>query len=317
MPNKTISFAQEVKEEIVSGFWNDARKRSLLSAFIKNNGHIRISGGKQSLELSSENAKIAKSLYTFITDLYGVPLRFAYTRGMRLNKRVKYHVLIDNPDDILSDLEVSFLEGKVPHNLVANDELASAYLAGSFLSSGSVNDPKTSNYHLEIAFSDANYAKWFLHVLNKINNHQFVGKIAKRRLQTIVYIKRSDSISEFLIQIGATSCALRFEDVRVDRDFSNIGNRQQNLDNANFGKTLSTGKRQKEEIEYLVEHKGWSFFDGNIKLRLAAEYRLKKEDASLLEIADMLSEELASTITKSNVNHLYRRIHELYLEATK
>ncbi len=314
MEVSTISFAQEAKEEITRQPWSDELKRSLLSSYLKINGHILLSGGKESLELSSENAQIAKTLYSFIHGLYGVPLRFAYTRGIGFHKRVKYHVIVEEPSDILSDLEVDFLEGKIPHNAVANDELTAAYLAGGFLAAGSVNDPRSSNYHLEVALSDENYAKWFSHILNKVQAHQFASKVARRRNQSIVYIKRSDQISDFLVLVGAPDSCLKFENVRVDRDFANVGNRLQNLDSANFVKTLSAGKRQKEEIQYFVNTIGWDRID-NPKLKALMKLRLDHEDATLDELADLLSEELTSSVSKSNINHLFRYLHSEYQKA--
>ena len=66
MEPATVSFAVEAKEEIARQDWGDELKRSLLSSYIKINGHLRRSEGKDSLELSSENAQIAKALYSFI-----------------------------------------------------------------------------------------------------------------------------------------------------------------------------------------------------------------------------------------------------------
>jgi DNA-binding protein WhiA len=52
----------------------------------------------------------------------------------------------------------------------------------------------------------------------------------------------------------------------------------------------------------------------NLKLRALMELRLAHPDASLEELAELLSEELASSVSKSNVNHLFRSLHNLYLE---
>ena len=52
---------------------------------------------------------------------------------------------------------------------------------------------------------------------------------------------------------------------------------------------------------------------GNIKERELCHLRLENEAASLQELADMMSEKFKKTITKSNINHLFRSIHEFYL----
>lgn len=311
---KPISFAREVKEEIVKYAWSEPAERSLLSAYIKDNGHLHRADGVESLELVSESAAIIKAMYGYIHSIYGLDPTFAYSKGMGFSKRSRYHLILKDPEDLLSDLEVSFFEGKLPHSLTEDPEQAAAYLAGSFLSSGSVNDPSSSNYHLEISFSQENYAKWWSHLLNKVQGHQFKSKLSKRRNEWIVYIKKSEEISDFLVYIGAPESCLKFENVRVDRDFSNIGNRLANLDMANLSKTLSTGKRQKEEIEYFASTMGLDNVS-NPKLQALMKLRLEHEDASLEELASLLSEELSTTISKSNVNHLFRYLHEEYKKA--
>ena len=313
MPEQTASFARNVKEEVARLEWEDERKRPFLSAYFRINGALHIGNGHESLLLSTESAQIAKVLYSFVTSLYGVPARFAYTKGMHFRKRVQYHVLLDEPDYLLGDLEVDYFSGKIPQNVVKGDSLASAYLTGAFLAGGSVNDPHSTNYHLEIAVNDEQYARWLMHLFNKVQNNHFDAKMTKRRKQWIVYLKKSEQIADFLILMGANDSCLHFENVRVDRDFANNSNRLNNLDTANFAKTMKASERQKKEVAYFVEEVGLENIM-NPKMRLLMELRLSHEDASLEELANLMSEELASTVSKSNVNHLFRAIHQKYEE---
>jgi hypothetical protein len=39
-------------------------------------------------------------------------------------------------DEIIEDLDIEFLEGKISKNIVFNDDTISGYLAGCFLASG-------------------------------------------------------------------------------------------------------------------------------------------------------------------------------------
>ena len=61
-----------------------------------------------------------------------------------------------------------------------------AFLKGVFLSSGSINDPKTSRYHLEFMIDDNKYAKFLNNLLNK---NDLNSKIIKREKNFMVYIK--------------------------------------------------------------------------------------------------------------------------------
>ena len=313
MGEATTSFARDVKEEITRIEIDDEAKKSLLSAFCRINGLIHISGGKESLLLSTESAQIAKTLYSYVVSLYGPRARFAYTKGINFRKRVKYHVLIDDPDSVLNDLEVDYFSPKIPKECVKSEALAASYLAGAFLSSGSVNDPKSANYHLEFALSDEQYARWLMHLLNKAQGSHFSSKMVKRRKQWVVYLKKGEQIADLLIMFGANENCLRFENARVDRDFANQTNRLANLDAANFAKSLKAGERQKKEAIYFRDVVGLDNIS-SYKLQALIPLRIENEDATLEELAESLSEMFATTITKSNVNHLFRAMHEEYMK---
>jgi DNA-binding protein WhiA len=149
---------------------------------------------------------------------------------------------------------------------------------------------------------------------NKAANHQFNSKIVLRRKRYVVYLKRSDEISDFLILIGAKQACLQFENIRVDRDFANIDNRLRNIDTANYGKTMKAAERQFLEIHYFEKSVGFDKID-NPKLKALLLLRLKNPDASLDDLRKLLSEELNTSISKSNVNHLFRYLDEEYQKA--
>lgn len=308
-----LSFAMMAKEEIASHDFPEELQRSLLSGFAKTGGSLRLGEAGEELDLSSESARIAKTLYLLAGKRYGGLPHFAYSRSFGRGKKTRFHVLIPNGNEVLKDLKVDFLTGKINPEVVADDLEARCYLSGAFLASGSVNDPSSSNYHLEIAVSSQSYAKWLSHLINKILDHHFNAKVSSRRNQWIVYMKRSDQISEFLVLIGATEACLKFESVRIDREEVNIENRLDNLDAANMSKTLATGQRQVKQIEYLLAKRGFDAFPSD-KSRALMKIRLAHPEASLGELAELLSEELSATVSKSNVNHLFRSLEELYLQ---
>lgn len=306
-----ISFARIVKEESARAERSDSEKKAVLSSFVRINGYMKMGGGKTGLELSSENSAIAKCAYQYLHDLYGVEVRFSYTRSAGLLKRINYHVIVDDgADRILEDLEVDFFNPEKPKEVISSSKEVAAYLTGAFLASGSVNNPHARSYHLEIALKDEEYAKFILKLWSKYSPHPFSCKMSKRRNQYVLYIKKGDEVSDFLILLGAKDQCLAFEDVRISRDFSGIGNRLSNLDTANYGRVLKSSERQIKEIEYLFAREGKSHIQArNEKLYALMELRLANHDASLDELAHLLSEQLNTEITKSNVNHLLRYVH--------
>ena len=312
MRNKN-SFTSQVKEELVSNAYpSDDRLRALLSAYIRINGSIVFRHKKTLLQLNTENAKIGRFIYETINDIYKANAEFIVKERKSFTNNKSYMIEIaDASETIMDDLDISFLEGKISKNIVKNDDTISGYLAGAFLAAGSVNSPVTSNYHLEIALNNENYAKWLAKLFAKYKNSNIEPKITHRRDEYVIYFKKSDQISNFLIMVGAVSSCLEFEDVRANRDLMNNANRLTNMDTANMKRTIETGTRQKEEIELIDQLLGIDNI-GNLKERELCHLRLANEAASLQELADMMSVKFKKTITKSNVNHLFRSIHEYY-----
>ena len=307
------SFTREVKEELCSNEYpSQDRLRALLAAYIRINGSLVFRDKKSYLSLSSENAKISAFIYKTLNDIYKSDARLIYETKTNLGKNRIYTIEIQEASEtILEDLDISFLEGKISKNIVRNDDTISGYLAGAFLASGSVNSPATSNYHLEIALNSENYAKWLSKLFSKYKNSDIEPKIVKRREQFVIYFKKSDQISNFLIMIGAVSSCLEFEDARMNRDLVNSQNRLTNMDTANMKKIYETGLRQVEEIKLLDKVVGIENIE-NSKIRLLCSLRLENESASLVDLAILMSEKLGKDITKSNINHLFRSIHEMY-----
>lgn len=307
--HESISFARLVKEESAKAERSVSEKKALLSSFVRINGYLRIRGKQEGLELSSENSAIAKCVYQYLHELYGVDVRFAYTRSAGFLKRMVYHVIVDDEaGKILEDLEVDFFNPEKPKNVISSSEEVAAYLTGAFLAGGSVNNPASRSYHLEICVKDEGFAKFLLKIWSKYQPHPFSCKLSKRRNQFVLYLKRGDEISDFLVLMGAKDQCLAFEDVRISRDFSSIGNRLSNLDTANYGRVVLASKRQIDEINYLFEKEGKENIS-NPKLLALMELRVKNPDASLDELSKLLSEELNTEISKSNVNHLLRYVH--------
>ena len=313
MQNK-VTFASQIKEELISEVdLSTERLQALLSAYIRINAVLSFENKKTTVILKTEKAKIARFLYSSLKKIKeDVDVRLDFVRKNN-RKKTFYHVIISDADDLLDYLSVSFFEGKIPKDVVYNDETISGYLAGAFLATGSINSPKTSNYHLEITTVSENYARWLAKLFPKYKKIEMTPKITKRRDRFVIYFKKSDQISNFLIMIGATNCCMEFEDMRAYRDFTNNTNRLANLDYANMERTMDVAKRQIKEIKYIDDVLGIHNFH-NQKKELLCYFRLDNESLSMQDLADKLSEELGIKVSKSNVNHLFRDIHDLYVK---
>lgn len=172
------------------------------------------------------------------------------------------------------------------------------FTAGIFLACGSVNDP-SKEYHLEFSVQGEVLAEELTVLLNDIG---VTAKTAIRRGQHIVYIKDSESIEDTLTFMGAQNCTLELMNVKIYKDVRNKANRIANCDSANIDKVVKASMRQIEDIRLIEKTDGLESL--NAELREVAEIRLENTDMSLQEIG----ESLAVPISRSGVNHRFRKI---------
>ena len=310
---EVISFTNEIKNEITANINLDTEmKRSLLAAFIRVNGTIKFKNKNEYLILRTENAKVAKFIYSLIKDLYeDVVVSFSFRKTMKFYKATEYLVnIINGGTTIFSSLDINLLESKINQELINKEDKIRGFLMGLFLACGSCNSPKTSNYHFEFYVSDENLAKNILKIINKIKSSQFDFKLTKRRNNFVIYLKKSDQISGFLAFLDASTCCIKFEDVRVSRDYSNINNRLIICDQYNYKKSIDKANVQIEQIKLIDKHLGIDNII-NEKVQLLCKLRLKDPEASYADLSSMMSEELNVPVSKSNIGHLFRKIENM------
>ena len=100
-----------------------------------------------------------------------------------------------------------------------------------------------------------------------------------------------------------------FEDIRIYRDHKNMTNRLNNCEQANMDKIFLTASSQIRDINKLREYDIEDLLDEKIKVVM--DYRLKYPEASLGELSEIISKETGNKITKSGLNHRFRKIREM------
>ena len=125
----------------------------------------------------------------------------------------------------------------------------------------------------------------------------------------MVYIKSSEDISDIIKMFKANNSLFYFEDIRIYRDHKNMVNRLNNCEIANQEKTLNTGMKQLEDINYLKENDLFVLLDE--KIQLVANYRIKYPESSYQELADIITIETDYKIGKSGINHHFIKIKKL------
>jgi DNA-binding protein WhiA len=196
--------------------------------------------------------------------------------------------------------------------IVQYDSNARAYLAGAFMASGSINSPEKANYHLEIAAVSDVHADFLIQLLSRFAIN---GKMIEGRGKTVVYVKAAEKIADFLRIIEANEALMKFENIRISRDFANSLTRLNNMDVANEVKTQTAALKQLEDIRILEEAGRVPYLDDKLKDVIA----LRKEfpESSLSELAAVYERRTGITVTKSGMKHRFVRIHELASKGRK
>ena len=86
-------------------------------------------------------------------------------------------------------------------------------------------------------------------------------------------------------------------------------NRLNNCEQANMEKSMKTCREQLENINYLKERDMLDLLDDKIKLVIS--YREKYPETTMNELAYIISMETETPITKSCINHYFRKIKDL------
>lgn len=301
-----MSFSVLVKSEATRVETTREEDISELSAIIRNSAVI-----SNEIVIYIENNFVARRIFKLFKSIYDVtPIitvrRKYFSSGYSFILTVKRKV-----DEILQDISI-MKDGKylnIPMEyIISDDDLVRAYLRGVFLVTGSINDPKTSRYHLELLVDDYGYAKFISKLLN---NNLLNSKIIKREKKYMVYIKEAEKISDFLRIIKAYNGVMYYEDIRIYRDHKNMTNRLNNCEQANMDKIFFTASNQIKDIEKLEEYGLMDLIDE--KLLLVINYRKKYPEASLTELSDKMNND-GIKITKSGLNHRFRKIKEMVNE---
>jgi DNA-binding protein WhiA len=302
-----LSFAAQTKKELTMVEAESCCQKAELAALIRMNGSVQVSSQRVILDISTENAAIARRIYILIKNCFQVHTELLVRKKMRLKKNNVYIVrLPTRVQEILSKLCIvkegfQFTPG-IDSRIIHKNCCKRAYLRGAFLAGGSVNSPEGSSYHLEIPSMYEEQAQALCELANYFDLN---ARSIERKKGYIFYLKEGEKIIEFLNLIGAHQALLHFEDVRIMKDLRNSVNRIVNCETANLNKTIGAAVRQIDNIRLLDREIGLANLPD--KLREVAEVRMRYPDLNLKEVGDMLKE----SVSKSGVNHRLRKIDEM------
>ena len=298
-----MSFTGTVKDEVSKLDISNTVKLSELAGII-----CSFPYNDKKITLHTENNSVARRIFMLFKDLYNIYPKITVRKGYNYSKKLIY--ILEIKQSISGVLKSLGLDKKgIQTFIIDDDELARAFLRGIFMMCGSINDPKTSRYHLEFNLENEAKAKF---VSDLLNNYNLNSKVLHRSSKYMVYIKEAEKIGDFLRMINASNAVLYYEDIRIYRDHKNMTNRLNNCEQANVDRLIETAQNQVKDIELIEKECGLDLLDE--KEQIAAKYRLKYKEVSLSELAEIISLETEHKITKSGI---YHRFHKIKLFAEK
>lgn len=301
-----MSFTSKIKTEISNDEYSLSEYMAELSAIL--NISVKIDNNK--FEIYTENISVAKRIYKLLKEIYHIEIKMDTSEVNTLRKnKIVVLIIEEKVSLILNDLSIiKDNERLYVPSLYLVDDIKDkySYIRGVFLMCGSINDPKTSRYHCEFVISNYDTAVFVNDLLNSMN---FKSKVIKRDKNYMVYIKEAERISDFIKMLNATNALFYFEDIRILRDHKNMTNRLNNCEQANVDKSIQASNEQLKLISKLKSLIDIDLLDDKIKE--ICFYKEKYPESSMTELATIISSETEKTITKSCINHRFRKIKEI------
>lgn len=290
-----MSFSQDVKNELLQ---KEYQKTCCEKAMLYGMCLFGKSFSPSWIGIQSENEKIAE-LYSRLIKKYCRVV----TQVKKSPKGRSFSVLVDDEsrcDKILGTFGHSDSGSlKINYSNFDCDECQRAFLAGVFLSCGTVSTPQ-KDYHLEFTVAYLNLSKSLATFLQE---NELSPKVTTRKGYNIIYFKGSTAIEDCLYIMGASSAMFEMMNVEIVKDFRNKANRTANCEAANIEKTVKASFKYIMAIEKIQEQKGLDFLGDELKA--VAVLRRDNPEASLSELAELCG------LSRSGVNHRLKKISDI------
>jgi len=176
------------------------------------------------------------------------------------------------------------------------------YIRGVFIACGTVTDPDSTTYQLEMRVSEQSKAAELETLLEECG---FPSKMSERAGCTVLYYKDSENIEDFLNYIGAQKAAFSVMNAKIMKELRNNANRLANCDAANIDKSVNAAQLQIKAVERIAAADHIKALPPELKI--TADLRMENPEATLGELARLHN----PPITKSGVNHRLKKLIEI------
>lgn len=279
-----MTFSQTIKLEIVKKNINKPKGYALLWAYFRFYKNIFIENNYIKF-----NNKINLDYFKYNLDL------------LEIKNEIKDRLLIEIKDKLDDYL---FINKEYINDFNELEKIS--FLEIMFLLTGSINDPKKAEYHLEFSLRDYDLSLLILAILNDYNLN---SKITRRKNNFVIYIKEAEKISDFLKVIDCQNGLFEYENIRIERDMSNSINRIYNIEISNEIKALNSARKEVKTIKQIYNKYDRENLDK--KLVEIMDLRLDNPTDTLKELAEKYYKKYNKKISKSGINHRINKIYDL------
>ena len=290
-----MSFSQSVKAELCAH-----RPERKCCALAESYGLLLFcrSFTEKEIKLQTSSAELASRVPLLFRRAFGVE-----PDSVSSGSTGRYIIKITDPEKLGLIFDAYGISPNEPSlhinfGVIEEDCCRASFIRGAFLAGGSVSDPEKS-YHLELATTHRSVSRECIPLLSELG---LSPNETQRKGNSVLYLKRSDYIEDFLTTVGAPVCAMELMNARIEKEMTNAVNRKVNCDSANADKIVSAAAEQMEAI--LRIEKQWGIKSLPDKLREAALLRFANPEASIAELAMLAS----PPVSKSCLSHRLRKL---------
>ena len=304
------TYSSRIKSEIQISDASRELKIGMLKAIYQLSSQFLATSYGLVLRVRTKNENAKMIVETLLKELYDIDAITHIEKEKKLKKEDFYVIEVFQKSSILlNELHILDSRSNPQYQLrkdLEEDDGRIGYIRGAFLFNGSVNDPESNNYHLEIqTFND--------HLGNNLKDllsiYYINLKVSKNRRGYFTYLKSAEQISDFIKILDVSDSLFYFENIRIERDLFNSINRVMNCEISNQKRAISAAKRQIEEINYIESQ------DYTLKKGYKDVMKLRKEypEDSLSELSEKSLGYIGKYYSRSVINHKLRELHVIYL----
>ena len=253
-----MSFSSDVKKEVSNIDSKLCCQKAELYGIIRYKASLVILRNHFGVTIATTHNFVARRIIYLFKKIYNIKSEIEAYQRQKLDYKTKYVLTFDEENkEFLIDLGILNDDHTIREDfnkqIISCPECVGSLMRGLFICQGSINDPKSKGYHLEMTIENGEDIEILCNMLKK---YGMTPKVIIRKKGHVIYLKKAEQIGDFLKLIGAVTSLFAFEDVRISNDYSNNYNRVVNCDIHNEEKSLKASMKQIKEIEFILTKKG-------------------------------------------------------------